>query len=36
MAVFSLVALRQIRREDPDTAPYAATILLAITGFFSL
>jgi cytochrome c-type biogenesis protein CcmF len=36
MAVFSLVALRQIRREDPDTAPYAATILLAITAFFSL
>ncbi len=36
MAIFSLVALRQIRREDPPSAPYVAAILLAITAFFSL
>ncbi len=36
MAVFSLVALRQIRRENPPSAPYVAVILLAITTFFSL
>jgi len=36
MAVFSLVAVRQIRREDPPSAPYATVILLAITAFFSL
>ena len=32
MAVFSLVALRQIRREDPPSAPYVTAILLAITS----
>ena len=36
MAVFSLVAVRQIRREDPRSAPYVTVILLAITAFFSL
>ncbi len=36
MAVFSLIALRQIRREDAPSAPYVAAILLAITAFFSL
>ena len=36
MAVFSLVALRQIRREDAPSAPYVTAILLAITTFFSL
>jgi cytochrome c-type biogenesis protein CcmF len=36
MAVFSVVALRQIRREDAPSAPYVAAILLAITAFFSL
>jgi cytochrome c-type biogenesis protein CcmF len=36
MAIFSLISLRQIRRESPDSAPYVAPILLAITAFFSL
>ena len=36
MAVFSLIAVRQIRREDPPSALYATAILLAITAFFSL
>jgi len=36
MAVFSVVALRQIRREDAPSGPYVAAILLAITAFFSL
>jgi cytochrome c-type biogenesis protein CcmF len=36
MAVFSLIALRQIRRESPESAPFVAPILLAITAFFSL
>jgi cytochrome c-type biogenesis protein CcmF len=36
LAIFSLVALRQIRREDPDSTPYVAPILLAIITFFSL
>ncbi len=36
MAVFSLVALRQIRRENAPSTPYVAAILLAITTFFAL
>ena len=36
MAVFSLIALRQIRREDPVSTSYVAAILLGITAFFSL
>jgi cytochrome c-type biogenesis protein CcmF len=36
MSIFSLISLRQIRREDAPSAPYVAAILLAITTFFSL
>ena len=36
MAVFSVIALRQNRREDAPSAPYVTAILLAITAFFSL
>ena len=36
MAVFSLIAVRQIRREDAPSAPFVTVILLAITAFFSL
>lgn len=36
MAIFSLVAVRQIRREDAPSTPYVVPILLAITTFFSL
>jgi len=36
MAVFSLVVLRQLRREAPSSAPHAAAVLLAITAFFAL
>ncbi|HLA81692.1 MAG TPA: cytochrome c biogenesis protein CcsA, partial [Thermoleophilia bacterium] len=36
MAVFSLVAIRQIRKGDAPSAPYVTAILLAITTFFSL
>ncbi|MFH0914966.1 MAG: cytochrome c-type biogenesis CcmF C-terminal domain-containing protein [bacterium] len=36
LAIFSLVAIRQSRREDASSAPYVTTILLAITAFFSL
>ena len=36
LAVFSVIALRQIRREDAPSAPYVAAILLGIAGFFSL
>ena len=36
MAVFSLIAMRQIQREDAPSAPLATVILLAITAFFSL
>lgn len=36
MAVFSFVAVRQIRREDEPSVPYVTAILLAITAFFSL
>lgn len=36
MAIFSLVAIRQIRREDARSLPYVTAILMAITTFFSL
>jgi cytochrome c-type biogenesis protein CcmF len=36
LAVFSLVTVRQIRREDAASAPYVTSILLGITAFFSL
>jgi cytochrome c-type biogenesis protein CcmF len=36
MALFSLVAVRQIHREDGPSAPFTTVILLAITAFFSL
>ncbi len=36
MSVFSLIAARQIRREDRPSTPFVTAILLAITAFFSL
>ncbi len=36
LSIFSLIALRQMRKEAPDAAPYTAAIFLAISLFFSL
>ncbi len=36
LSIFSLVAVRQIRRENPPSTAWVAAILLAITSFFSL
>ncbi len=36
LSIFSLIIMRQMRREAPDAAPWVAAIILAISLFFSL
>ncbi len=36
LAVFSVIAVRACRREDPASLPHVTSILLAISSFFSL